>query len=176
MTNRGAGGRARRELRLVQMKPITARAPQAASAGVPLVLIQDARARKVNCDVIVRRRPRRTDECGFDHRRGMRAIVHLGSCAMALRVNLGRRYGVKRRADPKGGELTGRAHAGLFADRRLWNRADRATSPKPSPRQPRREWRRRTPQVLQLPQSSYVRLCERLKSLRRVAYLVDDRA
>src|SRR5271165_6156275 len=92
------------------MKPITARAPQAASAGVPLVLIQDARARKVNGDVIVRRRPRRTDECGFDHRRGMRAIVDLGPCAMALRVNLGRRYGVKRRADPKGGELTGRAH------------------------------------------------------------------
>jgi hypothetical protein len=85
VTNRGAGGRARRELRLVQMKPITARAPQAASAGVPLVLIQDARARKVNGDVIVRRRPRRTDECGFDHRRGMRAIVDLGPCAMALR-------------------------------------------------------------------------------------------
>ena len=73
VTNREAGGRARRELRLVQIKPITARAPQAASAGVPLVLIQDARARKVNGDVIVRRRPRRTDECGFDPRRGMRA-------------------------------------------------------------------------------------------------------
>jgi hypothetical protein len=79
------------------MKPITARAPQAASVGLPLVLIQDARARKVNGDVIVRRRPRRTDECGFDHRRGMRAIVDLGPCAMALRVTLGRRYGVKRR-------------------------------------------------------------------------------
>jgi hypothetical protein len=34
---------------------------------------------------------------------------------MALRVNLGRRYGVKRRANPKGGELVGGADTAFVA-------------------------------------------------------------
>lgn len=69
------------------------------------ILIQDARARNVNgrsCletlpngGVIVRQRPRRTVR-GFDHRRGMRALVDIGSCAMdADTVS-------SRRADTKG--------------------------------------------------------------------------
>jgi hypothetical protein len=65
-------------------------------------------------------------------------MVDLGSRAMALRVNLGRRYGVKRRANPKGGELVGGADTALVMEP---GGGRIAAQSEPSPRQPLREWR-----------------------------------
>jgi hypothetical protein len=70
-------------------------------------------------------------------------MVDLGSRAMALRVNLGRRYGVKRRANPKGGELVGGADTALIRGSKVMEPGGGriAAQSEPSPRQPLREWR-----------------------------------
>ena len=154
MTNCEAGGRPRPELASrPRMNPITAlerRGGQRRAA----VLIQDARVRKVNGDVIIRQTASTAGE-RLRHRRGMCATMTL-ECE---RWGLGSTWdaGMGSRAAPIQREES------CSAERIRVIRGSEVMEPRGPrsilqvvARQPGRYWRRRSPQVLQLLHSSYV--------------------